>query len=282
MTADPGHEVFFLYLRSFESDLRTTETWKVIEEDGGEVRTLQGSPKTVLQRLLEPAGPLVEIGDDPQSRKTAFGRLVQWGARPLKARGERNPDLRRVQVGDKKWFASALPYIIHSTAIFLNPGSTKGLMKETRRIVAQRRLLRRTFLIMEPTHLTLQSGIWSEDREAAVGRPKRWNRDAVLGRAERWNGIRKFFHRHGIELPEYHADGAIIRLYPPQRQQTFAGLERCQLSALMQDEIYVDLNKPGSYDLTPDEPCPCGSRRPYGQCHANKRPALQEPRQSRD
>ncbi len=261
MNADVADKVFFLYLRSFGSDLQTTERWKVSGLESGTVRVLRGSPETILDRLLQPVGPLVAIGRRPG----VVGRLVQWAGGLLGGGGERNPDLQRVQLDGKEWWEPALPYIIHSTAIFLNPGSTKGLIRETELILGHAKLSRRTFLIMEPTHETLLSGIWPADRTAGSGR------------AERWNEIRASYGDRGIRLPEYDRKGAIISLKAPHRRLPFVGLESHPFYDLVRlRELKVRLNKPGSYDLTLDEPCPCGSGRSYGECHANQRPALRD------
>jgi hypothetical protein len=260
MTADLADEVFFLYLRSFDSDLETTERWKVRELDSGRVRVLRGTPKTILSRLLEPVGPLVEIGKQP-APPGVVARMVRWAGGLLGGGGEHNPDLPRVQLDHKKWWEPVLPYIIHSTAIFLNPGTTEGLTRETGLILAHPKLLRRTFLIMEPTHETLLSGMWAADRAAGSRRAKCWKE------------IRGFYGAHRIELPEYDPKGAIISLKAPHRRLPFVGLESHPFYDLVQHkELKVLLNKRGSHDLTLGERCPCGSRRRYGRCHANKTP----------
>lgn len=238
MAARPS-QVFFFYLRAFKNDTHTTESWKSIDEEGREVGTSQGSPKEALKLLLQAAGPLIELG------------------------GKHDSGLGRIKVADQDWRTSANALIIHSTANFLNPGllnpdllnpdSGKGLTEETELILKHHKLLRRTFLIMEPTHQTMSSALWPSDWSASERKP-------------RWNKIRGFFRAHGIDLPDYHPDGAIISLYTPERQVRFADLERFQLYALMR-EFFVHMKKRGSYDFAADESCPCGSGRPYTNCH---------------
>lgn len=225
-----------MYLRSFANDVRTTESWKLTDDQGREVSTSDGSPKEALEGLLKEAGPLIEVG------------------------GRYNSGLGQVKVANEDWWEEAVSRIIHSTANFLNPGTSDGLTKETELILKHEKLLRRTFLIMEPTDQTMFSAIFKRDRTAAKDREARWNTIVVS------------FRDCGIELPDYDAHGAIISLYAPDRWQKFTGIERTQLYDLMQKELYVDLEKRGSYDLLPDEPCPCGSTRPYGECHAHKMP----------
>jgi hypothetical protein len=222
-------QVFFFYLRSFQNDTHTTESWKLIDDEGREAGTSQGSPKEALKLLLRDAGPLIELG------------------------GKHDSGLERIKVADQVWRTSAAALIIHSTANFLNPGSSGGLTEETELILKHLKLLRRTFLIMEPTHQTMSSAIWPSDWTASK-------------RKSRWNEIRVFFRARGIDLPDYHPDGAIISLYTPERWVRFADLERLQLYALMQ-EFFVHMKKRGSYDFAADEPCPCGSGRPCTKCH---------------
>jgi SEC-C motif len=227
---------FFLYLRSFASDKPTTETWKLTGRGGDLVRKLwHASPKEALELLLEPAGPLIEIG------------------------GDRHFGMGQVRVADADWWASAVELMIHSTANFLNPGATGGLAREADFILAHRKLARRTFLVMEPTHETMLSASFRKNQVAAADRQKRW-REIVA-----------FYRRRRIDLPDYDARGAIISLFAPIHRDKFTGISRYRLYDLMH-KMYIDLNKRGSYDLSPGEPCPCGSGKTFADCHAVKAP----------
>jgi hypothetical protein len=224
-------KVFFLYLRSFLSDSRTTETWSLIDNKGRVVDTPQGSPKAALEILLQPAGPLIELG------------------------GEQHLGVGQIRIADENWWDSAVRLIIHSTANFLCPGTTRSLAREAEFILAHKKLRRRSFLIMEPSHETMLSAASEKDKIAAADRKVRWNQ------------IANFFRSHHVDLPDYDGAGAIVSLSAPNRWQKFAGIRRYQLYDLLQ-ETYVDLRKRGSYDLTLHEPCPCKSGLTYGECHA--------------
>jgi hypothetical protein len=235
MSETPGTgSAFFLYLRSFLSDRPTTEQWTFTAADGAAVKTLsQGTPKAALELLLEAAGPLIELG------------------------GPSHLGLGQVSVSDADWWESAQRLIIHSTAIFLNPDVTRSLAREIDLIIAHKKLLRRTFLLMEPTHETMLTAAYAKDTAAAADRAARWRR------------IRAFFRDLRIEVPDYDRRGAIISLYSPSLCKPFAGIRRYQLYDLMH-EMYVDLTKFGSYDVKPGEHCPCGSGRAFASCHERK------------
>jgi SEC-C motif len=234
--------VFFLYLRSFASELATTENWKLTGSDGKLVNMLSGSPKAALEVLLEPAGPLIEVG------------------------GRQHLGVGQVNVSDEKWLASAIGLMIHSTAIFLNPGTTGALTTETRFILKNKKLMRRTFLIMEPTHKTMLSAGYPQDQTAAQDRQNRW--------AE----IANFFRREQVDLPGYDPRGAIISLLAPEHREKFTGVSRYQLYDLLH-RLYVDLTKRGSYDLVATERCPCGSNLAYAECHG--KPPSEQPEPDR-
>lgn len=224
---------FFLYLRSFSSDLPTTETWELRAADGTLIKTLQNSPQSVLEFLLQEAGPLIEVG------------------------GPKHSGLGQVKVADADWWVPAESLIIHSTANFLNPGDSKGLEKEVELILRHRKLKKRTFLIMEPTHETMLSAAYQQDRTVAAERKARWDK------------VVKIFRSHRIKLPDYHPCGAVISLHKPRRKIEFADLSRDQLHDLMK-EFGVDPTKRGSYHFKPRERCPCGSGLAYGRCHGRK------------
>jgi hypothetical protein len=235
--ANKSGEAFFFYLRSFANDGDTTERWKLTEEQGLQSSELWGSPKLALQGLLQELGPLKELGGRP------------------------NSGLEQVTAANEVWWDEALRYIIHSTANFLNPGSSEGLTREINLILKHDKLLRRTFLIMEPTHETMLSALWPSDTTAANDRKPRWN------------SLKEVFRAKGIALPDYHDNGAIISLREPHLQLPFIGLGNTELYALMQHEpLYVDLTKRGSHNLNARERCPCQSGRSYRTCHARKLP----------
>jgi len=223
---------FFLFLRSFRSDRPTSEAWsfKAAANSWRAKEIKKGNPKTALNYLLEPAGPLIEVGGD-------------YGA-----------GLPRLHVSDEEWWESALSYIIHATAIFVSPDTTTGLSKEIDLINNNHKILRRTFLIMEPVHKSLLSAFDSKIKEAAVER------------IVRWKSIREKFRTHGFSLPEHKRGGAVISLYSTDRLVGFATLSRYELYELLH-EYYVDLTKLGSYDISADENCPCRSGLSFGVCH---------------
>jgi hypothetical protein len=224
---------FFVYLRSFDSDTPTTETWTLKTPDGKLMQTLHSSPDAALESLLQEDGPLIEVG------------------------GPKHSGLGQVKVAGTKWWKPAAALIIHSTANFLNPSHTKGLKKEAKSILEHEKLKKRTFLIMEPTHQTMLSAGYHQDRLAAEDRNKRWNR------------VIKIFKPHGIHLPVYDARGAIISLSAPGRKIAFTGMLRSQLCDLL-DKSGVNRTKRSLWDLTPDELCPCGSGHAYADCHGRK------------
>jgi hypothetical protein len=231
MAAPP--KAFFLYLRSFQADHQTTESWTLKTESGHVSRLSGATAKAALEALLEPAGPLIEIG------------------------GKRHLGLGQVMVSNADWWQSALRLIVHATAIFLNPGHTVSFQKEADLILSSPRLRRRSFLLMEPTHETMLDAAYEIDQVAAQDR------------SARWMETREFLLRHDIVVPDYDHRGAIISLASPERREPFRGISRYELYQLMHD-LHVDLEKLGSYDLTRDEPCPCQSGRTFGKCHARR------------
>ena len=223
---------FFLYLRSFHSDRSTTEKWKITSKSGASRALDKATPKVALEQLLEPAGLLVELG------------------------GTNHLGLGQVRVGNENWWELALYLIIHATAIFINVGASKSLLEEIEFILNDKRLLRRSFLIMEPTHLSMLSPAYANDRSAADDRIKRWNE------------LRIFFHIKSVELPLYSTNGSIVSLFDAHRRQEFAGISRYGLYDLLH-RMYVDLLKLGSYDIGPNELCPCRSLKEFQLCHGN-------------
>jgi hypothetical protein len=95
---------FFLYLRSFIGDKATRETWTLSE--AGRKSEQVGTPKAIIEHLLEAAGPLIEIG------------------------GKSHLGLGRVQASDNEWWNHAVTLIIYSTAIFISPNMTRSLINE--------------------------------------------------------------------------------------------------------------------------------------------------------
>ena len=221
---------FFVYLRSFTSDAATTESWQLTRPDGSTYATQSGSPKVVLETVLERFGPLIELG------------------------GRHHLSLGQVTVADENWWPAAEKLIIHGTAIFVSPGVTESVQREAELILGNPKLRRRTFLIMEPTHDTMLSAAYQSDRNAAIDR------------SERWAKVREFYRHHGVSLPSYRKEGAIISLSTPMRWLPFTGIRRRQLQDLLQS-LNVDLSKPGSYDIDQDEACPCKSGKQFGRCH---------------
>ncbi|MBY5904166.1 SEC-C domain-containing protein [Rhizobium leguminosarum] len=225
---DHSEKAFFLYLRSRLGDLKTTEKW-TLEEESGRVQQIDGAtPKVVLAKLLKPAGQLIEIG----------GKHLSLG---------------RVTVSDAKWWEAAVRLMIFSTAIFLNSGPTESFAREVEFIVGNKKLLRRAFLLMEPTDETMSAGRYRDQQ-------------AAKNRQERWETTRAFFGSHCGKLPPYDHRGAIISLFSPDLREPFVGISRYKLYEMMH-EMYVDLTKRGSYDLAPGELCPCNSGKTFQDCH---------------
>jgi hypothetical protein len=220
---------FFVFLRSFRADVETSEEWTLVQDGWFKDKTKRGNSKVILNSLLGPAGPLIEIG----------GNRV---------------GLAHVVVKDDRWWEAALAYIVHATAIFINPDTTDSLARELRVVTDSHRLTRRTFIVMEPVHESLFRSISDNEKDIAVER------------INRWKLIRTKFADFGHILPEYRNRGAIISLFTGH-YLSFVGLARYDLYSLMH-ETYVDLGKLGSYDIPPNEPCPCQSGSTFASCHA--------------
>ncbi|WP_238193836.1 hypothetical protein [Methylobacterium frigidaeris] len=221
---------FFLYLRSFRGDRETSEEWKIRHIDGSSKTLLSATPKAALKNLLQPVGPLVEIG------------------------GKSHLGLGRAKLSDEEWRSAALVYIIHATAIFINPDTTTSLAEELDFIMQGKVFTRRSFLVMEPTHASMAAAASWLDRAAAEDRQQRWNK------------IRFMFSSQNISLPLHSPLGAIISLYNTQHSLPFVGLSRYKLFDLLQ-KMYVDLNKLGSYDIDLAAVCPCNSGASFRNCH---------------
>ena len=229
-------DCFFLYLRSLASDLHTREEWRF---SGSPLKLLDkkqtGTPKTALAYLLQPAGPMIEIG------------AGQGGG------------LGRLQEQDSEWWDTARAHIINATAIFVSPGMTEGLLQEIDFILASDKIARRSFVLMEPSPRDIKARAAELEKRAAADRITRWKAAASV-LAER-----------GCALPSYDVQGAIISLYDTTKRLSMIGLSRYELYGFLQI-FYVDLTKLGSYDIEPREPCPCGSRKVFSSCHAPLRP----------
>jgi hypothetical protein len=185
---------FFLYLRSFDSDQPSTETWATRTWWFERVR--KATPKSMLDFLLRKSGPLIEIG------------------------GRSYLGLGRVRVSDENWWDDATRAIIHATAIFISPNNTKSLRKELELIFSDNRLLRRAFVIMEPA-----------DKEMLLSQS---NRKVAEQRRLHWENTRDFFAAHDTILSSYHEGGQIVSLYDPDKYESFSGLSRYRLYDLLQ------------------------------------------------
>src|SRR5215211_7941539 len=98
---------FFLYLRSFHSDKATTEKWTITFKSSKMSESLdKATPKVALEKLLECAGQLIELG------------------------GANHLGLGQVKARNEDWWEHAVRMMIHATAIFINLGASESLLKE--------------------------------------------------------------------------------------------------------------------------------------------------------
>lgn len=221
---------FFVFLRSLRNDFETDERLRFLASSRLWGKTKVGAPKIALSHLLEAAGPLIEIG---YSQGGGVGRLME---------------------PDEAWWNTAVAAIIHATAIFISPGLTENLLREVTFVLSNDIISRRSFIIMEPAAQNL------------TGRSSKRAKLVAEDRINRWRLFCRHFQKHGYDLPEYNEGGAIISLYDFSERVPFIGLSRYELYDFMH-KFYVDLYRQGSYDIAPQDSCPCGSGKMFARCH---------------